>query len=156
MKPYFIRVTEQSPTMFWINNPTRTQADVAMEHGALGCTNNPSYTQKMLDHSEEAAYTQKILDETLMAIEDDRRAAVVFQQKMVKPIAEKFRPLYEKSGGRHGYVSIQGDPIEDEDAAIIVEDSVENRKLGPNICCKIPTTEAGIAAMEKLIPLRLH
>ncbi len=51
MKPYFIRVTEQSPTMFWINNPTRTQADIAMEQGALGCTNNPSYTQKMLDNA---------------------------------------------------------------------------------------------------------
>ena len=153
MKPYFIRVTEQSPTMFWINNPTRDQADLAMEHGALGCTNNPSYTQKMLDHAQEGSYAQKILDETLMEIEDDRRAAVVFQQKMVKPIAEKFRGLYEKSSGRHGYVSIQGDPIEDEDAEAIVRDSIENRELGPNICCKIPTTEAGIAAMQKLIPL---
>ncbi len=153
MKPYFIRVTEQSPTMFWINNPTRAQADLAMEHGALGCTNNPSYTQKMLDHPEEGSYAQKILDQTLMEIEDDRRAAVVFQQRMVKPIAEKFRPLYDKSGGRHGFVSIQGDPIEDEDTEAIIRDSIENRKIGPNICCKIPVTKYGIAAMQELIPL---
>ncbi len=59
---------------------------------------------------------------------------------MVKPIAEKFRALYDRSDGRHGYVSIQGDPIEDEDAEAIVHDSIENRQLGPNICCKIPTT----------------
>jgi transaldolase len=153
MKPYFIRVTEQSPTMFWINNPTRSQADLALEHGALGCTNNPSYTQKMLDNAEEGSYTHKVLDETLIEFEDDRRAAVVFQQRMVKPIAEKFRPMYEKSNGRQGFVSIQGDPIEDEDPEAIVHDSLENRKLGPNICCKIPVTEAGIAAMQQLIPL---
>ncbi len=153
MKPYFIRVTEQSPTMFWINNPTRAQADLALEHGALGCTNNPSYTQKMLDNAEDGSYAQKILDEVLTETEDDRRAAVLFQQRMVKPIAEKFRPLYEKSGRQHGYVSIQGDPIEDEEAEAIVHDSVENRQLGPNICCKIPTTSAGIAAMQELIPL---
>jgi transaldolase len=153
MKPYFIRVTEQSPTMFWINNPTRSQADLAIENGALGCTNNPSYTQKMMDHPEEGAYARKILDETLKDIEDDRRAAVVFQQKMVKPIAEKFLGMYRQSGGRHGYVSIQGDPIEDEDTELIIRDSVENRKLGPNICCKIPTTAAGIPAMKELIPL---
>lgn len=153
MKPYFVRVTEQSPTMFWINNPTRDQADLAMQHGALGCTNNPSYTQKMLDHPQEGSYAQQILDETLKEIEDDRRAAVVFQYRMVKPIADKFRVLYEKSGGRHGFVSIQGDPFEDEDAELIVRDSVENRRIGPNICCKIPTTEAGIQAMQELIPL---
>ncbi len=153
MKPYFIRVTEQSPTMFWINNPTRSQADVALGHGALGCTNNPSYTQKMLDHPEEGAYAHQVLDEILRDIEDDRRAAVVFQQKMVKPIADKFRPMWESSGGRHGYVSIQGDPFEDEDTKLIIRDSVENREIGPNICCKIPTTEAGIAAMQELIPL---
>jgi len=46
-KTYFQRVTEQTPTMFWINNPTSEQADWALENGALGCTNNPSYTQKM-------------------------------------------------------------------------------------------------------------
>jgi transaldolase len=89
----------------------------------------------------------------LRDIEDDRRAAVVFQQKMVKPIAEKFLGMYKQSGGQHGYVSIQGDPIEDEDTELIIRDSVENRKLGPNICCKIPTTAAGIPAMKELIPL---
>jgi len=152
MKPYFLRVTEQSPTMFWINNPTLAQADIAIGHGALGCTNNPSYTQKMLDHPEEGAYAHKVLDEILKDTEDDRRAAVLFQQKMVKPIADKFRPMYESSGGRHGYVSIQGDPFEDEDTELIIRDSLENREIGPNICCKIPTTEAGIAAMGELIP----
>ena len=154
MKPYFLRVTEQSPTMFWINNPTLAQADIAIGHGALGCTNNPSYTQKMLDHPEEGAYAHKVLDEILKDTEDDRRAAVLFQQKMVKPIADKFRPMYESSGGRHGYVSIQGDPFEDEDTELIIRDSLENREIGPNICCKIPTTEAGIAAMGELIPHR--
>lgn len=151
-KPYFIRVTEQSPTMFWINNPTRKQADLALEHGALGCTNNPSYTQKMIDHPEEGAYAAQILDEVLKEEPDDRRAAVVYQARMVRPIAEKFMPLYEKSGGQHGYVSIQGDPFDDEDVDLIVKESIENREISPNICCKIPATEAGLATMEQLIP----
>jgi transaldolase len=151
MKHYFQRITEQTPTMFWINNPTREQADVAIEHCALGCTNNPSYTQKMIDHPEESAYAYQLLDETLREVEDDRKAAVVFQAKIVKPIAEKFRPMYEKSAGLHGYVSIQGDPIDDEDTDLIIEESLENRKVGPNICCKIPVTAPGIAAMEELV-----
>ena len=52
-EPYFIRVAKQSPTEFWINNPTRAQADLAIANGATGCTNNPSYSQKMVDHPTE-------------------------------------------------------------------------------------------------------
>ena len=150
---YFQRVTKQSPTMFWINNPTREQADLAIAEGALGCTNNPSYTQKMIDHPKEAAYASKVLDETIKEYQDDSQAAVVYQARMVKPIAEKFMLLFKESGGEHGLVSIQGDPFHDDRTKYIVEESLENRKISPNICCKIPVTEPGIAAMEELVPL---
>lgn len=152
MKPYFQRVEELSPTMFWINNPTRRQADLALEHGALGCTQNPSYTQKMIDHPEEREYALVLLDEAIRETENDVQAAILFQQKMVKPIAEKFMPIFEKSNGEYGYVSIQGDPIHDEDGDVIYEESLYNRPISPNICCKIPVTAPGIAAMEKLVP----
>ena len=152
MKPYFLRVTEQSPTMFWINNPTLPQADLAIENGALGCTNNPSYTQKMLDHPTygEAAY--KVLDRVLQEFEDDRKAAIEFQARMVKPVADKFMPLFEKSGGEHGFVSIQGDPFADDIVEDIVSQALDNRKVSPNICCKIPLTEPGLEAIEQLVP----
>lgn len=151
MKPYFLRVTEQSPTMFWINNPTRRQADLAIEHGALGCTHNPSYSQKMLDHPEEKEYALKLLDEAIWETDNDFEAAEIFQRKLVKPIADKFMPLFESSHGQHGYVSIQGDPINEDNPEIVIRDSLINRKLSPNICCKIPTTVSGIKAIETMI-----
>jgi len=149
---YFHRVTGQTPTMFWINNPTRTQAVLALDHGALGCTNNPSYTQKMLVHPEESEYTKNILAQVLQEVDDDREAAIEFQARLVKPVAEKFMPLYEQSGGVHGYVSIQGDPLADDNARDIVKQALDNRKVSPNICCKIPLTEPGLEAIEALIP----
>jgi transaldolase len=150
-KPYFIRVTEQSPTMFWINNPTRKHADMALEHGALGCTNNPSYTQKMIDHPEEGEYALKLLDEAIRECDDDWETAEIFQRKMVTPIAEKFMPLFEKSNGQHGYVSIQGDPINEDDPDAVIRGARANRKVAPNICCKIPTTTSGMKAMETMV-----
>lgn len=152
-KAYFHRVTEQSPTRFWINNPTLEQVDLALENGAVGCTNNPSYTQKMLDHPEYGSSTSEVLDKVLRDVEDDRAAAVEFQARMVRRVAEKFMPLYESSGGQHGYVSIQGDPFADDVPADIVRQAVDNRKLGPNICCKIPATEPGLDAIEELVAL---
>lgn len=152
MKSYFQRVAEQTPTMFWINNPTSDQVDLALEQGALGCTNNPSYTQKMLDHPNYSEYAYSILDKVLRDVADDRKAAIEFQARMVKPVADKFMPLFEKSGGEHGFVSIQGDPFADHDTKDIVEQALDNRKVSPNICCKIPIAEPGLKAVEQLIP----
>ena len=133
---YFHRVTRQSPTMFWVNNPTRTQADLALDHGALGCTNNPSYTQKMLVHAEEGEYTRAILVQVLQEIDDDRQAAIEFQARMVKPVAEKFLPLFEQSKGVHGWVSIQGDPLADDNAQDIIDQALDNRKVSPTSAAK--------------------
>ena len=150
-EPYFVRVSNQSPTMFWINNPTRQQADMALENGALGCTNNPSYSQKMIDHPDEREYALKLLDEAIRETSNINETAEVFQRKLVKPIADKFMPLFKKSLGQHGYVSIQGDPINEDDPQIVIRDAIANRKLSPNICCKIPTTVSGLKAIETMI-----
>ena len=155
MKPYFLRVTEQSPTMFWINNPTPDQADLAIENGALGCTNNPSYTQKMIDNPTEGEHALKVLDDTLRDISDDRSAAIEFQARMVKPIAEKFMPLFESSSGEHGFVSIQGDPFADDESQDIIRQALDNREISPNICCKIPLTEPGLEAIPELVPMNV-
>ncbi len=150
-EPYFKRVGRQSPTKFWINNPTRQQAELAIANGAFGCTNNPSYSQKMLDHPEEGAYAGALFEGALQETGDEWEAVEVFQRKLVKPIAERFLPLYEASGGEDGYVSIQGDPIREDEVEVILHDARLNRQLGKNICCKIPTTTSGIKAMETLL-----
>jgi transaldolase len=84
--------------------------------GALGCTNNPSYTQKMIDHPEEGEYARSACWTRPSAETDDRLGGRgVFQRKMVEPIAGSLCRSVEKSGGQHGYVSIQGDPINEDD-----------------------------------------
>ena len=142
-KSYFLRLADQTPTEFWINNPTREQTDLALSHGATGCTNNPSYTQKMIDHPVECSYALQILDETIREIGDDHEAIAEFQCRMVRPVAEKFLPLFEKSGGRQGYVSIQGDPIREDDPDIIIREAMENRKLLPEYLLQNPYNRAG-------------
>jgi transaldolase len=151
MEAYFIRVSKQTPTKFWINNPTRNHATLAIENWALGCTCNPSYSQKMIDDPKESPAALRLLEESIRETENDKYATEEFQRKLVKPIAEQFLPIYKKSGGVNGYVSIQADPINDEDSVEIIRQGIKNRSVGDNICCKIPTTESGLKAMEALI-----
>ncbi len=149
---YFHRVHRHSPTMFWINNPTREEARLAIAQGALGCTNNPSYSHKMLTNPSEAAQARKFLQEAVAETRDDDEAAAIYQRKLVKQVQEIFYPLWEKSNGLHGYVSIQGDPVHEHDPQVIIDEARKNGALGKNIAIKIPCTGAGLKAMETLIP----
>ncbi|HEX6221918.1 MAG TPA: transaldolase, partial [Acidimicrobiia bacterium] len=66
--------------------------------------------------------------------------------------ADVFRPLYEKSGGGDGFVSVEVSPeIFDDTAATI--DAAQGLHKGidrPNLMVKIPATDAGIPAIEAM------
>ncbi len=149
MNDYFIRVQKATQTRFWINNVTRKEADMAIEAGAVGCTQNPSYVWKMLNDPDESEYAGKILSDIMSKEKDDGEALVVLQRELIGGVAKHFMPLYEKSHGRQGYVSIQGNPIQ-EDTESILRFARYNRKAGPNIMIKIPVTEDGLKAIGVL------
>jgi len=148
---YFHRVRQLTPTKMWINNVTRREAEMAIEAGAMGCTQNPSYTWKMLTHPDEKEHTLKILDESIRESDDDNEVVSILQRKLVKGIAELFMNVYTQTNGEHGYVSIQGDPIHEEIAQVIIDEGRKNRRLSPNTMIKIPATESGLKAMEILL-----
>ena len=146
MKGYFHRVIEQTPTGFWINNVTQKEAHMAIEAGASGCTQNPSYVWKMLTHPTDSAHALELLDKFMAQYSDDNEVEVALQRALVGEIAEIFRPMYEASGGKAGFVSIQGDPFQ-EDTETIVRMARFNREAGPNIMAKIPATIDGLKAI---------
>lgn len=147
---YFHRVAAQTQTRFWINNVTREQADLALEHGATGCTQNPSFTYKMITHPTEGEYVKAAMKELIAKESNDTMVEVALQRKLVGEVAKHFLPLYEKSKGRLGYVSIQADPF-DESYENIIKTARYNREAGPNIMIKIPATDHGIEAIEQCV-----
>lgn len=149
-KQYFQRVQEQTATRFWINNVTRTQASQAIQVGAIGCTQNPSYTWKMMNDAEEKRYVDELLSQILLRETDDNMALVTLQRELIGNIARIFKPIYDASHGRNGFVSIQGDPFR-EDTNSILESARFNRQAGENIMVKVPVVETGLQAIETLI-----
>lgn len=148
---YFKRVYELTGTKFWINNVTREEAKMAISAGAVGCTQNPSYCWKMINHSSEKDFAVKLLKESLKESDNDNDVESILQRKLVKGVSDVFLPVWEKSRGENGYVSIQGDPIHEEDPQVIIDEGRKNRELNPNVMIKIPATRAGLKAMETLI-----
>lgn len=152
MKGYFHRVSEQTATKFWINNVTRDQAEKAIEAGAVGCTQNPAYTWKMLSHETEGNYAVDILEDLIVQNPkaDANELLVMLQKKLVGFIArDYFMQIFEATQGKFGYVSIQGDPF-NEDADTIIKNALLNREEAPNIMAKVPVTVDGLKAIEEL------
>ncbi|ORC32716.1 hypothetical protein B4O97_15580 [Marispirochaeta aestuarii] len=149
-KGYFHRVVTQTPTRFWINNVTRKEADLSLAAGAVGCTQNPSYVYKMLTNDEEKDYAFERLDKILQSVEDIDLVQETVQRDLVAAVAQKFLPLWEKSNGKYGYVSIQGNPFK-EDVENILRNARFNREAGLNIMAKVPVTEDGLKAIEILL-----
>jgi transaldolase len=144
---YFNRVTAQTPTRLWVNNVTVAQAKTSIEVGAVGCTQNPSYTWKMLQ--EDAENTLPLLDALLETSLSDDEIQINLQRQLVTRIANEFAPLYKSSGGTQGYVTIQGNPFL-ETADEIVRQGLLTAKVGPNLMAKVPVIPEGLVAIEKL------
>lgn len=118
------------------------------EEGILGVTSNPSIFQKSI--GESAVYDEDMLDML------DLDAEAIYEKLAVEDIqaaADLFAPVYERTGGRDGYVSLEVSPL----LANNSEDTVAEAKRlfelvdRPNVMIKIPGTQAGIPAIEEAI-----
>lgn len=149
-KGYFKRLYETTPTRMWINNPSGEECDKAIAAGAVNCTTNPQYCQKLL--SSDTEYIQSVIDNVLLnETTDHEEAASRVYQIASRRIMEKFRPIYEESKGRHGYVTMQDDSRKDEDTTAVMEAVHHNQKLAPNYMVKIPVIDGGMQAIEQCV-----
>lgn len=118
------------------------------EDGVLGVTSNPTIFQKAIgDSADYDTALEGLLDlepytifETL-AVEDIQRAL------------DLFRPVYDSTQGRDGYVSLEVSPLVANDTASTFNEAkrLSERVNRPNLMIKIPATDAGIPAIEEAI-----
>ena len=150
-KNYFERVHEATLTRFWINNPTTKEAHLAIENSAINCTTNPTYAGKMLKNDEMREIALGWIREALTETDDEIIAASLVQRKAVKHLLDIYAPLFEKAPYRHGFVSLQSDPLLEDDPQNIINEALETRSLGANVLAKIPVTVAGLEAIDFLV-----
>ena len=152
MREYFQRVASRTATDIWVNNSTIREAELAIGAGCVGCTQNPAFAWKVLNGSQDQEAANGILDELpVNRTADDHELLAELQARLVQRICRAFLPVYEKSGGREGWVSIQGNPFRENFEAISSYGRY-CRTLAPNVILKIPATESGLAAIEILLP----
>jgi transaldolase/glucose-6-phosphate isomerase len=119
-----------------------------IDDGVMGVTSNPAIFQKAIGESD--TYDDvigKMLNETehtiyeTLAIEDIQHACDIF------------KPVYERTGGRDGYVSLEVSPqlAHDTEKTIAEAERLYKEVGRPNVMIKIPATPEGIPAVEEVI-----
>jgi len=120
------------------------------QDGLRGMTSNPTIFQKAISEGDD--YDAQIGE----LVGQGQPAAAIFEAVAIKDIQDAcdvFRPLYDRTEGRDGFVSIEVSPLLARDTAGTIE---EARRLWktvnrPNVMIKVPGTAEGAPAIETLL-----
>jgi transaldolase len=143
-------MTLTSPTEFWNDSCSASELSKAIENGATGGTSNPIIVGQVLKRELETwkPYIVEFINKNPTATEDE--IAWLTMEKITVEAAKLLKPLYDKSNGRNGRLSIQTNAKYYRNAKKIVEQAVYFNTLYPNNNIKLPVTKAGIEAVEEL------
>lgn len=119
------------------------------EDGLRGITSNPSIFEKAIVESHE-------YDDDIRTMALGGKEVITIYEALsrndVQCAADEFRPLYDKTDGHDGYVSLEVNPHLAHDTRGTIE---EGRRLWgmldrPNVFIKVPATTAGLSAIQEL------
>lgn len=120
------------------------------EDGLRGMTSNPAIFEKAIVESHD--YDDDI---RAMALKGKGAKEIyeALSQRDVQSAADEFRPLYERTDGKDGYVSLEVNPHLAYDTNGTIK---EARRLWgalnrPNVFIKVPATAEGLPAIQQLI-----
>ena len=120
------------------------------EDGLRGMTSNPSIFEKAIADSH--VYDEDIRTMAL-AGKDYKAIYEALSQRDVQGAADEFRPVYDETDGKDGFVSLEVNPHLAHD---IHGTLAEARRLWaalnrPNVFIKVPATTEGLQAIQQLI-----
>lgn len=139
----------------WCDNLGRGMLDAGelrrlIDLGVTGVTSNPTIFMKAIAAGHD--YDGR------MAVEDAPGLSVVdlYERLVIPDIAEAadlLRPIYERTDGVDGYVSLEVNPklAYDPHGTIAEARRLHARLNRPNVLIKVPATQQGVAAIEQLI-----
>jgi transaldolase len=116
------------------------------EDAVVGVTSNPSIFAKALSRGD--AYDTQIA----AAAGDDRSIFLSLAMRDVTVACDLLRPVFDRTEGGDGYVSIEVDPnlADDTEGTLAQATHFHDAIARPNLLVKIPATDSGVAAIEEM------
>lgn len=139
----------------WLDNITRdlltsgTLEHYRDEFSVTGLTSNPTIFDKAV---KSGTYDDAICSE----FTEGKSAEEFFFELAIEDlaqVADLFRPIYDRTNGLDGWVSLEVSPLltYDTDSTLAAAKELHSRAGRPNLFIKIPGTREGLAAIEEAI-----
>src|SRR5215207_9160574 len=140
----------------WIDSVSREMLDTGelarlMEEDAIvGVTSNPTIFQKALSTGD---WYDEQLGELLKSEDDPTEIFLQLAMEDIRRACDLMKPVWERTGGVDGFVSIEVDPTLAYDRESTFEQAMRLHEEvdKPNLFVKIPATVPGLAAIEDCI-----
>lgn len=118
-----------------------------IDTGVVGVTTNPSIFQKAIAESDDYTPDLERLVEGGYSVFEVYDALVL---EDIQEAADRLRTVYDSTGGRDGYISLEVSPLLAYDSESTLEEAVRLWTLAnrPNVMIKIPATPAGLPAIS--------
>ena len=143
------QMVETTPTDYWNDSCATEELRYAIAHGAVGATSNPTIVHQVLQ--QEFEQWKAWLDEAMAqqpTLGEEQLAWRLIEEMAIRG-AKLLQPVFERSDGRMGRLSVQTHAAWYRNAEAIGAQAQHFSKLAPNIQVKIPATAAGIQAIEE-------
>jgi transaldolase len=147
---------QQQGQSVWYDNIDRSQLASGQfkrmldEDGILGVTANPTIFEKSISHGQ--AYDEQISQ----LINEGNGTNEIYEAVVIQDIhtvADLLRPIYERTDGKDGYVSLEVSPELAHDTQGTIAEAERFWKMvdRPNLMIKIPATPEGIPAIHETL-----
>jgi len=135
----------------WIDHLSRTDlengriAGLIERDAVVGATSNPTILQQALSAGAYDAHLRELRE-----IDDPKELFWQLASADVRDACDLFRPVWDATAARDGYVSLQVDPGLAYDTLAMFREARRLRDAvdRPNLMVKIPATRPGLAAFE--------
>jgi transaldolase len=124
-------------------------ADLVENSFVTGLTSNPTIFEKAITHGTD--YDSAVGDLLAQGVSDPTEIFLRLSIDDIQNAADIIRPVWDRTGGADGFVSIEVLPslAHDTQGTIDLVNSLWERVDRPNLMVKIPATPEGIPAIEQ-------
>ena len=121
------------------------------EDSVVGVTSNPTIFEKAIDGSVD--YDEAIKRLVSQGEDDPRKIFESLAIEDIQSAADILRPIYDRTNGRDGYISLEVSPVAANDTQRTIAEARTLAKATnrPNVMIKIPATSEGLPAIEEMI-----
>lgn len=137
-------------TDIWMDSCGQEELEYGLARGIVGATSNPAIVYGVMK-KELPLWKGRISEmvrERKDASEDEITWALLYEMAALR--SKKLLPVFERTGGKKGRLSLQTNAKNYRNKDKILEQGIAIHQLAPNMQVKAPANEAGIKAMEEM------